>query len=485
MDQPAYLAYPKQYEKFRLTRPYGKLKLDDLPEDVVDNHIKPHLARWAAIKLQYRFLRYNFFSHIHQRTSSWQVRELEHSHHLHEKIFQYHDGRYAIVPNLECNYAMWDDPHRFIYKTEIDGDKCRKRFISMNKQDTEVCISYSQKKFYIKTPEKTTSFSFKHKLTHYALGSDNRFAFCLKGGRSVKFQNVISGAYQKMHFNGNAIMALCAAHKLPYFAACNEKEIRFLTDHWMFPFPNPLRKFLNGHLMHMQFSPDDTQLLIYHDRGICLYDIKDVIRPRKKNTLPVNRMSLCNSDVSQNVPIQKVSFSPDSKRIIIILKNGQFRLYKDRIEVRATDCVFCSMKGWNENSAYDKTYPLTLWGDRNELLFSFNPDFCNNYKFRIYKSVNGAFLAGYDFGLNYPIAMGITQDERTIIFKDKNGIISKLDLFNLTDLEDIDFVEKKANWYQLYSLLQTCKNIPTNQQSFVPFGIFQIRSQIAQYQSKF
>lgn len=485
MDQPAYLVHPEHYEKFRLTRPYGKLKLDDLPEDIVHNHIRPHLARWAAIKLQHRFLRYNFFSHIHYGTSSWQIKELERSHYLREKIFQYHDGRYAIVPDLKCNYTMWDNPHRCIYKTKIEGDECRKRFISRNQQGTEIYISYSQKKIYIKSPEKTIHFSSKHKLTHYALGNDDRFAFCKKGSRLVKLQDITSEAYQLAYLNGNAVMALCAAHKLPYFAACNEREIRLFTDHWMFPFPNPLRKSLDGHPVHMQFSPDDTQLLIYHNRGICLYDIKDVIGPRKKSTVLVNRMGLCNGDVSQNMPIQKASFSPDSKKIIVTLKNGQFRLYKDGADIRGAYCVHCSMKEWDENAAYTKTYPLMLWGDRNKLLFLFNPDFCDILKFRIYKSANGGFLAGYDFGLNYPIAMGITQDERTIIFKDKNGTISKLDLFNSIDLDDIDFVEKRANWYQLYSLLQTCKSIRTNQQSFAPFGISHIRSQIAEYQSKF
>src|SRR5712692_7645990 len=86
----------KQYEEFKLSRLYGKLKsnFDCLPEDIIKKHIKPHLIEALVTKYKHKLL----FG------KSYQAKLVTFKKY---NFFTFHDGSYRLAPNI-ANYAMWD-----------------------------------------------------------------------------------------------------------------------------------------------------------------------------------------------------------------------------------------------------------------------------------------------------------------------------------------------------------------------------------------
>jgi hypothetical protein len=115
----------------------------------------------------------------------------------------------------------------------------------------------------------------------------------------------------------------------------------------------------------------------------------------------------------------------------------------------------------------DDRAPLILCSTKNKLVLSL--DTAHHTDITIYtfvvRKMSGKFnfLTAYNFYPDNPKAMGLTEDERSVVFIYRDNTSSILDLYDEQDLNDINFIEQEANIYQLCELFQVCKQFKTNQ----------------------
>jgi hypothetical protein len=104
--------------------------------------------------------------------------------------------------------------------------------------------------------------------------------------------------------------------------------------------------------------------------------------------------------------------------------------------------------------------PLFLYSLKNKLLISLDPVPNQNEEvctFVIRSLKSGRLLTGYNFYPTSPCAMGLKENEQSVVFVLPDATVSELNLYTDQDMKDIDFIENKANIYELAVLLALCK----------------------------
>jgi WD40 repeat protein len=206
--------------------------------------------------------------------------------------------------------------------------------------------------------------------------------------------------------------------------------------------------------LDIQFSPDDKRFIAYGE---------NIIELRKINKLSEKKcLSYSYKKITMPHPIRKASFTPDGKLIIVAMANGHLG-FCDGLTGQAFPPYSATWR-CEDVANIDNQSPLLLYSIKNKLLFSLDlADHTDDsiYTFVIRDITDGRFLTAYNFYPNNPRAMGLTQDERSVVFLYNDNTASLLRLYTDQDIQDINFVENKANIYQLCSLFDLSKQFET------------------------
>lgn len=484
-DNPMYMQYPEEYESFKLR---GKIKsnFDCLPHDIF-NLIRPYVAQTVSTKFNHALLNHNYQQKRIYRLQKTINQHEEHGFHTMaaharanlqpivepevnnilkltdlkretDKIFQYHDGTYAKVPDIGCDYAMWDEtleqkkvipliiPKKGEYKLILSGSNqkygdfslwCPKEEYIDNNKHTLRVISKSLN-------EKIDTFSLPLSLqfTHAVMGKDCSWLALALSNNHLYLLNVETEKQNSCDLK-DPIDSLIAGHQSPAFLACGKssavlylgktKSVIFEYDSFDTP-------------PHAVMSPDDRVFIIYGGKILRLY-IKDM-----KN---INDHHFRKGETILRANIARGSFSPDSKRIVLALENGSLLLFDS---LSGKNITLHPMT-WAVSFSHNKP-PLFLYSLKNKLLISLDPVPNQNEEvctFIIRSLKSGRLLTRYNFYPTSPCAMGLKENEQSVVFVLPDATVSELNLYTDQDMKDIDFIENKANIYELGVLLSLYK----------------------------
>lgn len=471
MKTEAYLTYPQDYERFRLTRPYGTFRsnFDCFPRDLFNNHIKQPLANAMAIKFKHAILEHNFDQ------SKSKVQNLIPLESQQDITFRYHDGMYTLAPDIEQNYAMWDEalinkktvittrsfqnpdkwvqvlcnpkkPELSIYSTQLSVYFLVEQFRNNNKNTFSIIAENED-------PEKW-SFSSDLAITHHVMSCDGKWlALAIQKENSSSVLNLFDLDYLKLKFSfplEDPITTVCAAHTSTLFAVCNKngnvtlikenrmgKEIHITTD-------EPVIDAL--------FSPNDERLIIYGKKKFIFLNTKDIWQT---SSTMIEPEPIGVEIITMNHPIRKIFFTPDSRLIIVANTNGRLGFCDG-----FTGQPLPQYKTPWQQVQLDNQALLILCSLKNKLVFSLDPASHNKpLSSLIVRKLSGKFkpLMQYRFYQNNPRAMGLTEDERSIVFIHSDNTASRLQLYTDDDMSDANFIEQKADLYHLCVLSHMLK----------------------------
>lgn len=138
--------------------------------------------------------------------------------------------------------------------------------------------------------------------------------------------------------------------------------------------------------------------------------------------------------------------------------------------------VLNCLTGYHFHNNNENRVPLIIWSNQNKLIIRTCRDGTWN-RIKITKSYADADLGTFTLAAFDPIEMGLTADEKSIIFLQKDKTVYQLDLYNNRDSNHFDFIEQKANIVQLYDML----NIGTQSKNATRF-VKTMKSYIARQQ---
>lgn len=453
------------YEDTRLTRSYGILKsnFDCLPMDILKTDIKPHIANMILTALKHAILTHNFITWNHDITR-FETKE--------DIVFQHHDGSYTLAP-AEYEYAMWDQPligkRKFTYFKNGLTKHSEKYYCSFRgiKQDkSPFLIGSPQPQFIeckvtniaindIENTGALMNYSFKTPIQYATMSSDHQWlALTFAPNNLLICINLNSYDFGYSFRFPSPIIALCSAHHSPLLCVClQDGNCRLIQ-------PNILHKSSNyphNNIIHIaaQFSPDDKYMMMYGTKHLHFIKTKSFLNENKK---------LKKKYFTSNIPIRKVFFTPDSKRMVMAMTTGKiYSLDCNRIIKEENPLINNLNATWRceEVANIDNQAPLMLFSTKNQLLFTLDPaqhTADDIYTFVIRDIRDGKPLKHYDFVTHNPRAMGLTKDERTVVFIHHDDSTSRLNLYTDEDMEHFTFIEQDANLYHLSRMFEIFKN---------------------------
>ena len=481
------------YEQFKFTRPYGVLYINCLPPEIIKNHIMPHIAHFVATKYKHRLLHYKYQKKLDLKNhESLQTVCLGRPN---QKAFYHHDGTYTVLPDIKQDYAQWDDSpnNKNLHVCKITIKKHTDNYVPIlyntQQEQSELGI-YCPLKEYSKNKKKSLFIEVREKIldrykiestiTHHVLSSNA--AWLIFGTshhhNNIKLFNVKERSLERsLSFNG-PISALCAAHHLALFAICSHGgDIALIR-------PNGITHLSKKHnniaatMINAEFSPNDKQCICYGENILLLWQIPTNI------SLEQTSFPCILKKITMPSPVLKATFSPDGKLIIMALKDGRLNY---------CNCLTGELlkhypAPWRlREIPLDNQGPLIVCSKLNRLIFSLDSTTHNSETIPtlIVRKASGKFnfLTTYNFYPNNPKIIGLTKDERSLVFIHNTGNASQLNLYDDQDMEYVNFIEQKANFYQLCELLQICKDHKTDQRDArntrAITGINEIRSYIA------
>ncbi len=469
----------ENYEKFRLTRPYGTFRsnFDCLPKDVFKTHITQPLANIIATKFKHAILNHNYnrnnhaiLNHNHQEKTNRNNNEPLKLISLRSKkdvVFQHHDGNYTLAPDIGRNYAMWDKTLNNIKTSygwlDLEDDYAPQLLCVKKKEKPEIGI-YSLEQNNNKTAlaiviagKVVQNYSSILNITDHVISNDGEWlALRLENHNSIRLFSLASFTpYNISPPSNKPITTLCAAHKSPLFIACSSGgNIQLIVENY---FTHNVSSH-NNTIMGAEFSSDDQRFITYGENIIELSRILE-------NELCQKYISDMSVKITTPKPIRKALFTPDDKLIIVAMTNGHLRLY-DGFTGQLPKQYGATWR-CEDVAAIDKQAPLILCSTKNKLVLSLDPAHHTDntiYTF-IVRKMSGRFnfLTAYNFYPNNPKAIGLTEDERSVVFIHQDNTSSILHLYDEQDVNDIDFIEQEAHIYQLCGLFQMCKHFKTEQ----------------------
>ena len=480
IDPPAptlYLIHPKKYEQFRLARSYGTVRsnFDFLPQDLFQTHIRQPLAKIISGKFKYAILNHNY---NYQETDRDNNELLKHISLGLQKdiVFRYHDGNYTLAPDIGCNYVMWDEASRnrniltHIHKNDAFKNKYAQLLCTKKQENSEITICFPVEQ--CRNNNKTTLavhvtgkpgniYSCKSNVTHQVISNDGEWLAMalgcqLENDNSVMLFNLASSEFDYTFPFTAPVTALCAAHKSPLFVACSKDNVQLIMPNYFTYNLSNSNNTANNTIIGAQFSHDDRRLITYGGNILELHYVDDESQLRKGSSSYMSRPIIMKNQ------IVKALFTPDDKLIIVAMANGKLGFYngltgQSLLQYHAT-------WSYDDVADIDNQPPLILYSSKNRLLFSYPAQHINFSTFVVRKaSGKFDFLMSYNFYPDNPKAMGLTEDERSVVFIHHDDKISMLHLYGDGDMMDIDFIEQEAHIYQLCELFQACKQYKTHQ----------------------
>lgn len=485
-----YLEHPQEYTRFKEKKIIQRSNFACLPEEILENHIKPHLVRAVSTHFKHRLL-----NHKWQECYSGKIPSPINSPIVDSwKPFTYHDGTYTIVPDI-AEYATWDggtnkyeyrifqdDKQNFYNTTTILSHADAQSTYSVCCPSKERELLKNKKTLYVAGPEKNFSILVcTNPIVSHLLSADGKWlAHCCDD--AMQFFNIITHELAQKYTDWPSIIAFCTAHHSSLFAVCSQGMFSLATSEKIIATVINLKPTFTC----IQFSPNDHHLCMNNDRSIVLCDVSNV-----------NGSSFGYGECTTSDDIRKIFFSPDSTRILVAFKYGRLccgsNFFKNPILELGYYVDHVATWRCADVADIDNQAPRVLWSNKDELLFSLDPaDHTDRtiFNFVIRDSNTGMFLNACNFYPRNPIAMGLTKDEGSVIFVHKDHSASQLNLYSTEDNVDINFIEHKASLYELCCLWQVCKNIKVDmhidglKDKNARLFVNTIRSQIADMSTK-
>lgn len=450
------IRYQEEYADFRLTRPYGTLRsnFDCLPEVILESFINPYLSELVIKKFKKKLLKYK------HGMNTWDNTIYQAGFGCNTKTFQYHNGLYTIIPDI-AEYGMWDgDNQQLLIDTISTNESSVSNWVRLafhQGESSEILLlspveNYlnSNTKFFKIATTKNSNTQIRQifcekNITQYLFSCDGNWLSLSSPQESNKVIFIDIKEFQSIEYIfKDPIKAINIAHLSSMFAVAERKSVSFII-----PEKDQKKVKIDLKPRFIEFSPNDRYLLMWGNKKIVLCDLSAI---QTKELVKLRYACF-------NFPIQKALFSPNSKTIVMALNNGHLFFWNDffnTIPIQRDNAF------WKKNENLDNISPLILWSKDSQLLFSLIPIKYPNsleYSFMVRKTKNGKLLMHYAFDDNHPIAMGLTKDEKTVVFTDKKNSLWKFDLYNEEDCGNIDFISKKAKVYQLCYLWNQVKKI--------------------------
>lgn len=482
MDQNSH----PSFEEFKRAKSYLQSNFNSLPKDTLENY-RPYLAKIVATKYKHKLLNHTYQKKTDRNKNTLSCNSLL-GDEIPGKVLSHYDGTYSCVPDIKCDYTMWDELS--INKILKADKKFTILLHSKKSNESEITLltMHKQRKqrFCLMTKGNIHPLDIFDVLEHYTLNNDCT-SLALGGvhttGNLVSLFNISHTlqAEDLIRFNSK-VTSLHAAHHSSLFVACSEDgEVKLLipgSGALCLSEKNSTTK------MNAQFSPNDKQLITWGDKILMLYDIDELLKNLKsQDGLPIIRKKIMPTS------IRRASFSADGKTIIVAYENGQLFFFDNNLDYIYIK-PFPTWRDTNQDIT-DDHMPLILWDTDEKLLFTLDSAEQQNenvHPLMIRKSSGTfKFLTACKPGpLSYR-AMGLPKNGNSIIFLDRANQAYQLDLYKKEEIEKIDFIKNKANVDQLLELLQICKQFKTKQsddglrdENATPF-INAIRSQIEDY----
>lgn|GEM_PF-5204321 len=425
-----------------------------IPRDIIKKCIAPYLSETIAVRykqdaIAVRSVANSFNAEAINFDNRW-------------RYMPRHDGTYSLVPIMETIYAMWVDQgekrkHWIKHRKEV-GDVER---ISVQKQNklyaAAVSIIEKQEKgsqFYVCKENSRFKVVLPGLITHYVFSHEGiLLAFGGAEGQVALFSLPDKQLLNKIPSLSGAITVLCSAHSSPAFVVgSNQTYTRDVSNLMFIKRDKAIR--LNWHdysITCAEFSPDDSRLLT------CSYNKKD-----KRSCLKIWKTAdIGNDGIGKSLSVEyqghtkKAFFICNGKYIVAADKKGYFNLF-DGITCK---CINTYQLHWRYfvGNVKQGELPLFMWTNTSNLLIhAFDSSMI------IRRGSSGRLLGRIPLCVN-PVEMGITADEKTIIFMDENNKVYQLLLYDEHAEEDINFIKNKANIVQLYAMLDMCKNKNSNE----------------------
>lgn len=462
-DKKSYLVYPEEYADFRLTRAYGKplrSDFDCLPHEVIKSGIQSYLSRLVVNKFKQRLLQYGNKSSDNDNRAGSITYSL--------KEFPFHDGRYMLVPDI-ADYGMWDGRDKTFLIEQYEKEKdCHLKLISHVSPELNVRLHITQED-YLNDNRKclklvkghsegfiSYNLIFAENITSYLFSNDDKWLIlsCPQKAFDVAFINT-KEPKKNIFICDSVVVDIAVAHHSSVCAVSEMNKVwLIITD--KIERNVSLRTFFKTlfEVKATQFSPNDKHLLICGEKGLLLYEVNDLLI--KKTIKPRN--------IFFNASIEKAFFSPDGETILIAFKDGDLLFWQDFFNKRPHNPHNAR---WKSNDSEDDHSPFIVWSSDSSLLISLDhhKDINSNQNvLQIFKAKNGKLLKSYaSFGNGSRfVGMGFTKDDNTIIIMNKKNDLAQIKLYNEIELQNIDFIAKRAHWYQLCYLLPFIKNITTD-----------------------
>ncbi len=443
------------------------------PQKEVNKDIKKILTKTIATQFKHALLNHTFQERkARKHVGPLQITSLGIQK---EKMFTRHNGTYDIVPNIGYDYGMWETASisKIVQQTELTKRKRNKKENYINllygigegKSNFRVCcakkhyaVNNNQKLTFIFVNDTIQTCSFHSKMLQCALSHDHQWCALTSQDNDKGFINLFSLESKTIPYSfelQHPISALCSAHKSALFAVCTAKgNLAFVT-------PGSISCEYAGETVdihtHIEFSPDDNYLITYGGNVLRLCNLNQSLE-----SMECMVCSLLKTDHF----IRKAIFTPNGKLILIALANGEF-LFCDGVTAHILDYYPATWRV-KKMISVDNQAPLMLCSIKNKLLLSLDParrtdSDSDVYTFVVRKLTNGRFLTAHNFYSHNPRAMGLTEDERSVVFTHDDDSVSLLHLYNDQDLQDVAFIEEIADVRQLLEMFKFCQLYKTQQ----------------------
>lgn len=406
-----------------------------MPQELVRQHIAPHLATTIVTKYKYKIVSDKIFKpELIDCNNEW-------------SFFVQHDGNYFHVPkinNADKPYIQWDasSNHRKAIITDAENRVYTIEKIFMHDKDNFSSISslsQNKDKLYLINHEiaTITTFACDYQTAQFIFSNDGS-ALAINEAQSLTLNlyNVLSSDITRI-FLVAPITTLCTAHRSPLFAiGTNQPSNDLMIINYKTTTPYRYVKFTNP-IICMEFSPDDTQLLMCsNNEEDNTYQIK-VFNIKNLETL----IFLHNSQSTGQ--IFKAFFINNGDHVVVAEKGGRLKISN----ISSNQALRKYLMHWSYRSPENTDMPLMTWSNKHKLLIS---SFNGNIILR--KTTTGKCLDSSYSGPKF-IGLGLLKDKNSIILMDEEEKAYQMELFSKADCDTIDFIEKKANIIQLYEIL--------------------------------
>ena len=446
-----------------------------LPPELVQNYIAPYLSEPIATEYKHKLIAYKYLEeHL-------KIKSIDCGDQWNYEVN--HHGVFCLSPKIKDGYTMWKDKMSRPISFESCGKQmCVQRMFVDNKNDVLYSLNIplelekdkrgKEIRFVNHLDSRFADITVRnYGFSYYLFSHDCSllvFGTTQEGKREVGQEGDGSNVQliglknskgetevtlKSLFSLDGYVSALCAAHHSNVFVAGSNAPYTEFSDN-IGLIVGESSTSLEGHdgpITHVEFSPDDTRLLtcsydkITKTSQFLLWDTSNIDDVTSISYIPYIEGAPIRS------PILKAFFICGGQQIVIMQQSGACQFFDGLTGVFIT--MFQLHLGYERSKITLKNMPIFIWSSKDKLLIVAHHDliqFCSCGK-------SNKWLACAPYAKNPITGIGLTADEKAIVFLGANEKVYRIELYNDQDSKDFDFIEKQATIVQLYDMLNMSK----------------------------